>query len=130
MSKALAATSEHIQKHLLVVVPAFNEEESLGGLLAEIRAAFPKVRVLVVSDGSKDLTAAVARDLFVPCAGPWDCDSPWLSDDPDERRWAAERCTGCPVLGECRRAGELERWGIWGAVDRSPKSTTSKETSK
>lgn len=76
------------------------------------------------------LTNAVARGLFVPCAGPWDGDSPWLSDDPDERAWAAERCTGCPVLGECRQAGQLERWGIWGAVDRSPKSTTSKETSK
>ena len=75
------------------------------------------------------LANAVARDLFVPCAGPWDGDSPWLSDDPDERRWAARLCADCPVLGECRRAGELERWGVWGAVDRSPKSTTSKETS-
>lgn len=76
------------------------------------------------------LTNAVARGQFVPCAGPWDGDSPWLSDDPDERRWAARLCADCPVLGECRRAGELERWGVWGAVDRSPKSTTSKETSK
>ena len=76
------------------------------------------------------LTNAVSRDLFIPCAGPWDGDSPWLSDDPDERRWAARLCADCPVLGDCRRAGELERWGVWGAVDRSPKSTTSKETSK
>lgn len=75
------------------------------------------------------LANAVARDLFIPCAGPWDGDSPWLSDDPDERAWAAERCAGCPAITECREAGELERWGVWGAVDRSPKSTTSKEIS-
>jgi hypothetical protein len=65
MSKAFYATSEHILKHLLVVVPAFNEEASLGGLLAEIQSALPKVRVLVVSDGSKDQTAAVARAFGV-----------------------------------------------------------------
>lgn len=65
MSKAFSATSEHILKHLLVVVPALNEEASLGGLLAEIRSALPTVRVLVVSDGSKDRTAAVARSCGV-----------------------------------------------------------------
>ena len=71
------------------------------------------------------LTNAVARGLFVPCAGPWDCDSPWLSDDPDERRWAAERCTGCPAITECREAGELEKFGVWGAVDRTPPPSSS-----
>jgi glycosyltransferase involved in cell wall biosynthesis len=61
MSKALPAINEHILKHLVVVVPAFNEEASIGGLLAEIRSALPKVRILVVSDGSKDQTVAMAR---------------------------------------------------------------------
>lgn len=71
------------------------------------------------------LTNAVARGLFVPCAGPWDGDSPWLSDDPDERAWATERCTGCPAISECRQAGQLEAWGIWGAVDRDVDRRTS-----
>ena len=65
MNKAFPATSDHILKHLLVVVPAFNEEASLGGLLAEIRSALPQVRVLVISDGSKDQTVAVAHSCGV-----------------------------------------------------------------
>ena len=71
------------------------------------------------------LTNAVARDLFIPCAGPWDGDPPWLSDDPDERVWAADLCTGCPAITECREAGELEKFGVWGAVDRTPPPSSS-----
>lgn len=65
MSKAFSATSEHILNQLLLVVPAFNEESSLGRLLAEIRSALPKVQVLVVNDGSKDRTVEVARSFGV-----------------------------------------------------------------
>ncbi len=54
-------TCEKILRRLLVVIPAFNEESALGGLLAEIRVSLPGVPILVVSDGSKDDTAAVAR---------------------------------------------------------------------
>jgi hypothetical protein len=61
MSKGPIVTCEDILRQLLVVVPAYNEEAALGGLLAEIRAALPGVPILVVSDGSKDDTAAVAR---------------------------------------------------------------------
>ena len=72
------------------------------------------------------LTNAVSRALFVPCAGPWDGDSPWLSDDPDERRWAARLCAGCPAITECYEAGELEEFGVWGGVDRTaPPSSRS-----
>jgi hypothetical protein len=52
----------------LVVIPAFNEEEALPGVLAELRAAVPDVDVLVVDDGSADSTAAVARHHGVPVA--------------------------------------------------------------
>lgn len=61
MSNPASRTSDDIVKHLLVVVPAFNEEASLAGLLAEIRSALPGTPVLVVSDGSTDRTTAVAR---------------------------------------------------------------------
>ena len=74
---------------------------------------------------SDALVSAVSRGQFVPCSPPWDGDSPWLSDDPDERRWAAERCTGCPAITECREAGELEKFGVWGAVDRTPPPSSS-----
>jgi len=46
---------------LLAVVPAYNEEESLGALLRDLRAKVPNAELLVVDDGSVDATAAVAR---------------------------------------------------------------------
>ncbi|MEO8844389.1 MAG: glycosyltransferase family 2 protein [Kofleriaceae bacterium] len=51
---------------LLIIIPAFNEEEALAGLLAEIRALQPEdigaaIEAVVVDDGSTDRTAEVAR---------------------------------------------------------------------
>ncbi|HEY0254364.1 MAG TPA: glycosyltransferase family 2 protein, partial [Kofleriaceae bacterium] len=50
---------------VLLIVPAFNEEQTLGGLLAEIRglgAIGAEIQTVVVDDGSSDRTAEVARD--------------------------------------------------------------------
>lgn len=46
---------------LLVIVPAYNEEESLPAVLAEIREAVPDAEILVVNDGSTDATSRVAH---------------------------------------------------------------------
>jgi glycosyltransferase involved in cell wall biosynthesis len=48
-------------RRLLVVVPALNEQDCVGGVVAEIRAALPDATIVVVDDGSTDETAAVAR---------------------------------------------------------------------
>lgn len=45
---------------VLVVVPALNEAASVGGVIAEVRAALPRAEILVVDDGSRDGTAQVA----------------------------------------------------------------------
>lgn len=45
----------------LVIVPAFNEEAALPGVLEELTAIAPGVDVLVVDDGSSDSTVAAAR---------------------------------------------------------------------
>jgi glycosyltransferase involved in cell wall biosynthesis len=45
----------------LVFIPAWNEEASLPGVLADVRAELPGVDVLVIDDGSTDATAEVAR---------------------------------------------------------------------
>lgn len=45
----------------LVIVPAYNEQTSLPGVLAELAEVVPQHDVLVVDDGSTDLTTAVAR---------------------------------------------------------------------
>jgi glycosyltransferase involved in cell wall biosynthesis len=45
----------------LIVLPAFNEEASVGPVLQEIQRAMPGVPCLVVDDGSTDSTAERAR---------------------------------------------------------------------
>lgn len=45
---------------LLVVLPALNEQESVAGVVREVRQARPGCDVLVVDDGSVDATAARA----------------------------------------------------------------------
>jgi glycosyltransferase involved in cell wall biosynthesis len=45
----------------LVIIPAFNEEESLPAVLAQLAEQTPEYDVLVVSDGSTDHTAELAR---------------------------------------------------------------------
>ena len=45
----------------LIVMPAFNEEESVAAVVHEVRTKLPGISVLVVDDGSVDATAAVAR---------------------------------------------------------------------
>jgi len=46
---------------VLAVVPAFNEEESVGRTIEELTSVNPGIDVLVVDDGSGDHTARVAR---------------------------------------------------------------------
>ena len=46
---------------VLAVVPAFNEEESVGSTIEELTSVNPGIDVLVVDDGSGDDTAQVAR---------------------------------------------------------------------
>jgi len=45
----------------IAIVPAYNEERALGGVLDELRAFDPELDVVVVDDGSRDATAAVAE---------------------------------------------------------------------
>lgn len=45
----------------LIVMPAFNEEESVGAVVAEVEERLPGVACLVVDDGSSDRTSAAAR---------------------------------------------------------------------
>lgn len=54
-----------ILKKSLVVIPAFNEQAALPGLIAEVRAAVPEADILIINDCSLDQTVRVARDLGV-----------------------------------------------------------------
>jgi glycosyltransferase involved in cell wall biosynthesis len=46
----------------LVFIPAWNEEENLPDVLAELKSDVPEADILVVDDGSTDRTADVARE--------------------------------------------------------------------
>ncbi|GAA1444855.1 glycosyltransferase family 2 protein [Mycobacterium cookii] len=47
---------------VLVIVPAWNEEASVGGTVREIAGSNPDADILVIDDGSGDRTAAVAEE--------------------------------------------------------------------
>lgn len=51
---------------VLVIVPAFNEQETIGGVLRALRRDAPGCDVLVVDDGSTDNTAKIVEDLEWP----------------------------------------------------------------
>lgn len=52
--------SSHERPRLLVIVPALNEAAVIATVISDIRAALPGAEILVIDDGSKDETAAVA----------------------------------------------------------------------
>jgi len=65
--------SEIRNRRVLVVLPAYNEEENIGELLSQIQFALEEdskteYRVFVVNDGSRDQTAAIvqARSATMP----------------------------------------------------------------
>jgi glycosyltransferase involved in cell wall biosynthesis len=55
------ASRENWQSKLLVIIPAYNEEDSVGHVINQIKAHYPQAGILVVNDGSKDSTESVAQ---------------------------------------------------------------------
>jgi glycosyltransferase involved in cell wall biosynthesis len=57
----LPGTDEAPNQDLLIIIPAFNEEAAIIGVIDGIRAAMPGVPVLVLDDCSHDGTLALVR---------------------------------------------------------------------
>ena len=55
-------TATNPRPHTLVIMPAWNESESIGNTIREVYEFGPVCDVLVVDDGSRDNTAQVARE--------------------------------------------------------------------
>jgi glycosyltransferase involved in cell wall biosynthesis len=53
--------SMELTKRSLAILPAYNEEGSVGKVVQEINAHFPQAAVLVMNDGSTDRTSEKAR---------------------------------------------------------------------
>lgn len=49
------------QNKILVILPAYNEEKSIGSVIEDIRKHVPEADVLVINDGSLDSTERVAK---------------------------------------------------------------------
>jgi hypothetical protein len=49
------------EKKVLVIIPAFNEEGSVGKVVEEVKTHLPQIDALVVNDGSTDLTSEIAK---------------------------------------------------------------------
>jgi glycosyltransferase involved in cell wall biosynthesis len=45
-----------------IVIPAYNEAQSIGDLVSKIVELYPKFEVIVINDGSTDNTAIIAKD--------------------------------------------------------------------
>ncbi len=50
---------------LRIVIPAYNEEASIGETIDRVKKACPKAEIVVVDDASKDSTAQIARSKGV-----------------------------------------------------------------
>lgn len=50
---------------VLVIVPAYNEEESLPGVISDLRQHAPGADIVVVNDGSRDRTSHIVRAMGV-----------------------------------------------------------------
>jgi hypothetical protein len=48
------------EKNILVLIPAFNEEERIGEVIRGVRRCLSEATVLVVNDGSSDQTPIVS----------------------------------------------------------------------
>lgn len=54
-----------LKKSLLIIIPAFNEEGSIGVVIDNIKKHVPWADIAVVNDGSSDKTAAIASSKGV-----------------------------------------------------------------
>lgn len=46
---------------LLIIIPAYNEEENIGRVVERLKTEFPEYDYVVVNDGSKDKTGEICR---------------------------------------------------------------------
>lgn len=57
----IAGAASEDGRDVLVVIPAYNEERSVGDVVQQVAAAVPRADILVVDDGSGDATGVLAR---------------------------------------------------------------------
>ena len=48
--------------NVTVIIPAFNEEQSIGDVVKRIKGLYPNFEIIVINDGSEDNTGLVAKE--------------------------------------------------------------------
>jgi glycosyltransferase involved in cell wall biosynthesis len=61
--RAHRSTCKAARVRACIVIPALDAEATIGGVVAELRRTLPDHPIVVVDDGSRDRTSAVAREL-------------------------------------------------------------------
>ena len=56
------AGADIMREKVLVVIPAYNEEENIEAVVEELVRDYPELDYLVVNDGSRDRTGAICRE--------------------------------------------------------------------
>ena len=51
-----------LREKVLVVIPAYNEEANIEGVVGELERNYPELDYIVVNDGSRDRTAQICRE--------------------------------------------------------------------
>ena len=52
-----------LMKKAIIIIPAYNEEKNIAGVINGIKNVIPDADILVVNDGGKDRTEEIAREL-------------------------------------------------------------------
>ncbi|MBU1162936.1 MAG: glycosyltransferase, partial [Proteobacteria bacterium] len=47
----------------IIIIPAYNEEKNIAGVINRIKNVIPDASILVVNDGGEDRTEEIAREL-------------------------------------------------------------------
>ncbi len=56
-----SAKRDRCNDSITVIIPAYNEEKSVGWVVSEVKRHVPEARILLIDDGSTDATAEAAR---------------------------------------------------------------------
>ena len=57
-----------LSSQVSIVLPAYNEEHSIGNTVREIKELYPDIEILVIDDGSTDNTAQQASNDTYICS--------------------------------------------------------------
>jgi len=54
---------EETTHKIIVIIPAYNEEETIGGVIEDVKKEMPGADIVVVNDGSTDATPLIVREF-------------------------------------------------------------------